>query len=325
DMTIARKGGSYEWEDENGVPYDGACFLFRVNNVMNSKYGWPDTLHLVDWLDQADMFFFDVAERIFWLTAFVWDVLYAGLDEDEIRERVALEPAPKRGSIRGHNESVEWKGVAPDLGQADMRQAAELIIWFIFGIGFSIPESWTGWALTSRYAGAKEAVAPAHKVLEARQSYVQSAIKLILTFQIQQAQLAKQLPEDVDTSFTVPMPEISKADTGSMAVALKTVAEGLMISLAAGLVDRPVAIAIFSKVVSAAGVDVEIKEGMTPEDVKEAREMLRLLQKLEAVEIGSPLKLEDLLQGAEISIEDLKRIRHEWGDFLAVAGIDEEE
>jgi len=167
-------------------------------------------------------------------------------------------------------------------------------------------------------------VAPAHKVLEARQSYVQSAIKLMVQFQIEQAQLAKQLPEDVDTSFTVPMPEISKVDTASMATALKTVAEGLMIALAAGLVDRPAAIAIFGKVVSAAGVDVEIKEEMTPEEVKEAREMLRLLQKLEAVEIGSPLKLEDLLQGAEISTEDLERVRREWGEFLQLAGIEEE-
>ncbi|MFH1484739.1 MAG: hypothetical protein ABIH46_01590, partial [Chloroflexota bacterium] len=325
DMTIARKGGSYEWEDENGVPYDGACFLFRVNNVMNSKYGWPDLLHLIDWLDQADMFFFDVAERIFWLTAFVWDVLYAGLDEDEIREKVAMEPAPKRGSIRGHNESVAWTAVAPDLGQADMETAGRMLLHLIAGVGFACPETWLGASQTTRYAGAKEAVAPARKVLEARQSYIQSAVKLMTQFQVDQAILARQLPEDVDTSFVVTMPDISKEDVGDMAGALKTISEGLMIALAAGLVDRPAAIAIFSKVVNAAGVDVEIKEEMSLEEVKEAREVLRILQKLEAVEIGAPLKLEDLLSGSEISTEDLKRIRHEWGDFLAIAGIDEEE
>jgi hypothetical protein len=326
DQIIFRKGGAYEWEDEKGVPYDGSCFLFRVNNVMNSKYGWPDTWHLVDWLDQADMFFFDVAERIFFLTLFVWDVLFEGLEQDEIDERVALMPTPSRGAIRGHNESVKWEAVTPQLQQADMRQAAELIIWFIFGIGMQVPESWTGWALTSRYAGAKEAVAPAHKALEARQSYIQAAIKLMVRFQIAQAIRAKRLPEDVDTSFTVEMPEISKADVGELASTLKVAAEGLMVAMASGIVKRPTAIKVLHKIVDAMGVDVDPAEleGLSVEEVREMREALKILREMGEVEIGEPIALKDLLSGAEVSEEDLERVRREWGEFLRLAGIEEE-
>lgn len=58
--------------------------------------------------------------------------------------------------------------------------------------------------------------------------------------------------------------------------------------------------------------------------MKEAREVLRLLQQLEQVEIGAPLKLEDVLDGAEVTEEDLERVRREWGEFLTLAGIEEE-
>lgn len=326
-QVISRKGGEYAWEDEEGVPYDGACFLFRVNDVMNSKFGWPDTLHLCDWLDQADMFFFDIAERIFFLTAFVWDVLYEGLDEDEIAEKVRELPTPTRGSIQAHNESVKWSAVTPDLGQVDMETAARVLLYFIASIGFGVPETWLGASQTTRYAGAKEAVAPARKILEARQSYIQSCIVQMVQFQIDQAIRAGQLPEGVDDSFTVEMPEISKEDIGELASTLKVVAEGLMIALGAGIIKRPTAVKALHKIVDAMGVDIDPAdlEELTLEEVREMRDTLRVFQQLEVVPLGAPLELKDLLGGAEITEEDLERVRREWGEFLRLAGIEEEE
>ncbi len=317
--------GSYEWEDENGVPYDGACFLFRVNHVMNGKYGWPDTLHLVDWLAQSDMFFFDIAERIFFLTAFVYDLLLIGADEAACDLKAKTTPAPKRGSLYVHNETEVMTPMSPDLGQADMKMAAEVLLHFIAGIGFGVPEAWLGAAQTSRYAGAKEASAPARKLLETRQRYIQSSIKHIVQFQIDQAILAKQLSEEIDTSFTVPnMPEISKEDMGSLAATLKIVAEGLAVAKAVGLVDGAAAIAVFSKIVDTMGVDVEIKAEMTLEEVREARDVLRLLQALKDTPLGTPLKLQDLLKGSEVTEDDITRAKLEFGELLNIAGMEEE-
>lgn len=327
NQVILRKGGSYEWEDEKGVPYDGACFLFRVNNVMNSKYGWPDTWHLVDWLDQADMFFFDVAERIFFLTLFVWDVMYEGLEQDEIDEKVRLMPTPSRGAIRGHNESVKWEASTPDLQQVDIETAARMLLYFIASIGFAVPETWLGASQTTRFAGAKEAVAPARKVLEARQSYIQAAIKMMVRFQIDQAIRAKRLPEDVDTSFTVQMPEISKEEVTDLAKTFKVVAEGLMIALAMGAVKQPTAVKVIHKIIDAMGVDVDPSEleKLSLEEVREMRQALMILREMGEVEIGEPQTLKDLLSGSEVTEEDLERIQREWREFLRIAGIEEEE
>lgn len=321
------QSGGYQWEDENGVPYDGACFLFRVNHVMNGRYGWPDTLHLVDWLDQADMFFFDIAERIFFLTLFIWDVLMEGLDEDEIAGKLATMPVPKRGAIRGHNETMQWNAVAPDLGQADMEVAARVLLHFIAGIGFGIPETWLGAAQTTRYAGAKEAVAPARKLLETRQSYIRACIRLMVQFQIDQAILAKQLPEEIDTSFVIQMPEVSKVDLSELASTLKIVAEGLIIGIGAGIVKPETGIKVIHKIINAMGVDIDPSEmeEMTLEEKREARKIFRLLQQLEQVEIGVPLTLKDLMSGADVTPEDLERVRREWDELLSIAQIEEEE
>jgi len=329
NQSILRQGGAYEWEDEKGVPYDGACFLFRVNSVMNSKYGWPDTWHLVDWLDQADMFFFDVAERIFFLTLFVWDVLCEGLDDDELAVKQKNTPIPSRGAVRYHNESVKWEAVTPQLQQADIETAGRMLIYFIASIGFGVPETWLGASQTTRYAGAKEAVAPARKILEARQSYIQSAIKLMVQFQIDQAIRAKQLSEDedLDTSFTVEMPEISKEDVGELAKTLKVAMEGLMIGLAIPIIKRETAVKVAHKIIDAMGVDADPSEleNLTLEEVREMREALKILREMGEVEIGEPVALKDLLKGSDVTPEDLERVKREWVEFLRLAGIEEEE
>jgi len=120
------------------------------------------------------------------------------------------------------------------------------------------------------------------------------------------------------------MPEISKSDIVDLAATLKIVAEGLAIGKAVGLVDGSAAIAIFGKVVDAMGADVEIKEEMTLEEVREARDVLRLLQALQEIPLGSPLKLEDLMQGSEVTEEDIEAAKRSFTDLLELAGIEEE-
>jgi len=152
---------------------------------------------------------------------------------------------------------------------------------------------------------------------------------LMVQFQIDQAIRAKQLSEDedLDTSFTVEMPEISKADIGELAKTLKAVAEGLMIGLGAGILKRETAVKVMHKIIDAMGVDVDPSEleNLTLEEVREMREALKILREMGDIEIGEPVALKDLLNGAEVTPDDLVAIRREWADFLAIAGIEEEE
>jgi len=218
--------------------------------------------------------------------------------------------------------------VTPQLQQADIETAGRMLIYFIASIGFGVPETWLGASQTTRYAGAKEAVAPARKILEARQSYIKNSVELMVRFQIDQAVRAKQLPEDedLDTSFTVEMPEISKEDLGELAKTLKVVAEGLMIGLGAGILKRETAVKVMHKIIDAMGVDVDPSEleNLTLEEVREMREALKILREMGDIEIGEPQSLKDLLGGDDVTEEDLERIRLDWKNFLVLAGIEEE-
>jgi hypothetical protein len=99
-----------------------------------------------------------------------------------------------------------------------------------------------------------------------------------------------------------------------------------MVAMASGIVKRPTAIKVLHKIVDAMGVDVDPAEleRLSVEEVREMREALKILREMGEVEIGEPIALKDLLSGAEVSEEDLERVRREWGEFLRLAGIEEE-
>ena len=215
--------------DETGQAYDGACFLFRVNNAINSKWGRSDLLILKKWLNQSTVLFTDIVQHIYWLTQFVWDVQIEGATEALVNRRKADIRAnpPSRGSVLLHNEKELWKAVTPDLRQEDISSASRTLIWWIAGIGSGIPEHWLGWGWETTRATAKEMQSPTLHMLEDRQDALRDMLTGMCLFQIDQAIRARVLPADVNKSFTLTLPNLLPPDTQAMASALNLASQAL--------------------------------------------------------------------------------------------------
>lgn len=128
-------------KDKLQVRYPDGCFYFRINNVTLASRGRSDLLCVSDWIDGYDQFLFARLERAFLLNNFVWDILCKGMSRAEIEEFSKDFKPPRPGSMRFHNENVEWAAVAPNLQAGDATQEAGLFKTQILG-GKGFPAHW---------------------------------------------------------------------------------------------------------------------------------------------------------------------------------------
>ncbi|MBW2341220.1 MAG: hypothetical protein JRF50_12905 [Deltaproteobacteria bacterium] len=121
----------------------GECFFLAINHPPNSPRGRSDFLTLFDWIDGVERYGFNYLERAEFMLNFIWDVLLKGMNEEQIREWLQNNPAPEPGSMRAHNENVEWNAVSPDLKSQNARIGFDMGKSFIMG-ALRRPESWFG-------------------------------------------------------------------------------------------------------------------------------------------------------------------------------------
>ncbi len=176
----------------NGV-LEGDVFYFRINAVSNATRGWPDLLHVADWLDNYDRLLWDMAERAALIRSFIWDVTLKGADQVQIDAWLRKNrTAPKAGSVRAHNESEEWRPEAPELGSSETAQEAEVLLEHIAG-GMGLPKHWLSSAEDVNRATALEMGAPTVRRLAARQQYFLRCLSQIVRYVLEQAQAAGRI------------------------------------------------------------------------------------------------------------------------------------
>lgn len=195
------------------------CFYFRINNVTLASRGRSDLLCVSDWIDGYDQFLFARLERAFLLNNFVWDILCKGMAKEELIEFAKEQIAPKPGSMRFHNENIEWTAVVPNMQAGDASQEADLFKMQILG-GKGFPEHWFGKGAGTTRATAMEMGLPTLKMLKTRQRYFKFMIKSIFQFVIDQAVIHGELSEDEDLSFRVIVSPIAEKDTRGAALTL---------------------------------------------------------------------------------------------------------
>lgn len=166
---------------------DGQVFFFKVNSVSNSPRGWPDLLHIADWLDAYDQLLWEMLERARLIRIFIWDVTLNGFDQTKIDAWVrAHGAAPKSGSIRAHNQEQSWQAVAPELGSFETAKEAEVLLEHI-AAGAGFPKHWLSSAEDVNRATALEMASPTVRRLSQRQRYFTSAVREILRFVLDKA------------------------------------------------------------------------------------------------------------------------------------------
>ncbi len=237
----------------------GECFFFKVNSVSNSTRGRSDLLALADWLSGYDEFLFNRLDRAALINAFVWDITLKGLTQEEIERWLRNTPPPKPGSIRAHNENVEYKAVAPDLKAHDASSEARLIKNHILG-GAGFPEHWFAEGGEVNRATAAEMNEPTIKRLSARQRYFRYMLEHIFRFCIDQAVIHRRLPPDLDTTFSIIVPEISLKDITALTGSLQRVTTALETAQERGWVSKRTASQLFGVLASRLGVDIDVEQ-----------------------------------------------------------------
>jgi hypothetical protein len=244
-------------ESETFGRLTGECFYFAINKARSASRGVSDLFAIGDYLDGYDKMLFGLIDRVGFANAFIWDVLLKGATEEQIQDWLKDQRPPRPGSVRAHNEQVEWKAVSPELRAQDFNEAARTIKNMnLAGAGF--PEHWFAEGGNANRATAVEMGEPTLKTLLERQGYVAFMLRQLLEFVLDQAVAAGTLAEGADRRFQVQMPEMSVRDLAKAAQALAQVGTTVVELRRAQLIDAETAQKLVASAAIQLGVEMDL-------------------------------------------------------------------
>lgn len=245
-----------------GQPPDtllAGCFFLAINKTTIAARGRSDQFSIADHLDAYEDMVFSEIERAKLLKSHIWDVRVDGASQKMIDEMSRL-PLPKPGSVRFHNESMEWNAVSPSIGSADTQNIADLSLSFIASSS-RIPKHWLNGIMDVNRATASEMNGPAIKGLTARQRVVTRFIRKCCRFAIEQAVAAGVLDRvALECTIRIDAPDMSPTDQASSAETLNRTVSAIGLARAAKLIDAETAARVIASVLSGFGVDVDPQE-----------------------------------------------------------------
>lgn len=276
------------------------CFYFRINNVTLASRGRSDLLCVSDWIDGYDQFLFARLERAFLLNNFVWDILCKGMSKEEIEEFSKDFKAPRPGSMRFHNENVEWHAVAPTLLASDASQEASLFKTQILG-GKGFPSHWFAEGEKTTRATAQEMGLPTLKMLKSRQRYHKFMFKSIFQFVIDQAVIHGELNEKEDLSFHIVVSPLAEKDTRGAALTLDKFTNSLVTATEKDWVTNEAAAKAYRTFVLQLGIEM-VDDQEEKEEYKKAKEGAKKMKHKDCKNFDSKAKT-CILKGISVNPE----------------------
>lgn len=305
-----REGREWRWAEAEGRPgvaritagdetikdlaFDGECFLHQVNRLSTGVRGRPDILPLIDWLDRLDTLFFDSAEHVAALNAFVWDLEVKGGSETarepekNLTRQAQKITAMRPNSVYAHNENVVLEAKNPDLKTGDIQQIVRALRVFIAG-GMRVPEHWLAEGGYTNRATAAEMGEPTYRMLTRRQSFVSEMLEDFCRYQIDVKVALGQLPAEVALpgkddqpsagkkpardAFKIKLPDISVKDTASAANAFGVMADAVLKLVIANKLPLQQGLELLAAVAALVGVTLDpdaIAEKLAEEGVENA-------------------------------------------------------
>jgi len=251
-------------QDKNAMSRDygrlvGECFYYAINKPFNAPRGRSDYLALFDWIDGLERHGFNYLERAELMLNFIWDITLEGMNEEQIKTWLRINPVPEPGSQRAHNEKVKWAAVAPDLKANDLTAGFDMVKSFIMGSA-GRPDSWFGAGGKAYQTEADQFGQVPIKDLDERQGFAGHIAEQLLQFQLDQAVRCGRLtPAQADAGLTVNMPEISKKDLAKLINGVPQLATALAVAMQNRWVSEETATRVFAQVVSQFGVDIDVE------------------------------------------------------------------
>jgi hypothetical protein len=263
-------------EDPNSPSFGrpmGNCFYFAINKAKRSARGRSDIFAHADWLDAYEQLLFEGVDRAKLLNSFIWDVVLKGSNQEQIDEWLqTYGKRPRPGSIRAHNENVEWKAVNPELGSYEMSNFTRLFKNHILGTS-GFPEHWFGEGGETNLATAGEMGMPTVKTLKERQKFVKHMLISICGVVVDRAVAHGSLPVSVNRAVTIRAPGLEVRDTTKLAAALQQITMALSLAMQEGWITKDSAAGVFANMVSQLGREVdaekeleELAAGLGPEE-----------------------------------------------------------
>jgi hypothetical protein len=275
----------------------GEIFAFRINCAPDATRGRSDFEPIADIIDAWDQATFNDLERVALLLNFIWDVKLTGKSEPEIQKWLDGQSAPAPGSIRAHNENVEWDAVAPDLKLTETRKLADGIRKDALGAA-DLSDFFFGITEGSNRASSENLELPILKALQARQRTVRAIFREMVDFRIDQACLKnRKLKAAIETGrvsrkFVVEMPELSTKDVSRVGAVFSQMTASLDMAVARSWVRSETAARIFASFAAQMGIEYNVDE-----ELKKASEE----QAKEGEKDYTPTKLEDAKKMKEVA------------------------
>jgi hypothetical protein len=258
----------------------GDVFVFQVNRPTNATRGRSDLLCNIDWLDAYDRFLFACLEIEELKRRMMFHLKMEGAKNQEVkakREYMAQNPVQPGGwYISDESETIQ--DLVPNMRSGDMKTSSEVYRAQIYA-GSGFPKHMFGVGDDVNRATAQAMTEPVIRSIMRRQKYIKFMIGQIFTFVIQQAQKRNRLPEDIDTSFTVTLPDPSPKETLILADALQATTMSLVTAMDAGLLRGDQAREIYQAELAKMGHVPEDQDEKAGEKDEEAEEGVKAYEK----------------------------------------------
>jgi hypothetical protein len=239
----------------------GEGFYWPINKAKGASRGLSELFALADWIDVFDQMIFDYADKVRFLNAFVWDYTVKGADDptvEKFKKKLTQNP-PRQGGVQVHNDQVEIKAQVPSMQGADMSEAIRAVKLYGLG-GAGLPAWFFADPVDSNRSTADEMTGPTGKKLTERQNHLKGAVLQVLAFVVQQAIYAGVLPEGVDTTISLQVPDLMIKDLQKAATTLGAVVNALSIMEENGWITGETAARGSHVVLSQIGMEVESKD-----------------------------------------------------------------
>jgi len=236
DIIRPAKGGGLTFEQGK----DNA-FYFTVNRISGATRGLPDLLPSMDWLEGLDQFVFSMLERADLAMNVVFDLMYKGLKDNEIKEKVDhFDQNMRDGLTYGHNENVELKIQVPELAGSDAEIVNRILTKHIQA-GTGLAGLFYGDSDDLTRASASELSVAVARMIQSRQNLFKRILKRILEFQIQRSVQAGTLKKGMDTTFVIEMPHIFLRDLSTITESIEKLTDSLITGVDRKWIDNETA------------------------------------------------------------------------------------
>ncbi|HEV7521994.1 MAG TPA: hypothetical protein VGP89_12925 [Candidatus Angelobacter sp.] len=250
----------------------GDCFYFAINKAKGASRGLSELFALADWIDVFDQMMFDFADRVRFLNAFVWHYTIKGASEPDLEKwnkKVTQNP-PRQGSVWTTNENVTIDAKTPSFAGADMSKGLQQIKMYGLG-GIGLPAWFFADPMDSNRNTADEMTGPTGKKLTERQNQIRGVVQQVLMFAIQQAIYHGVLPENVDTTISLQVPDLMIKDLVKASQTLGAVVNSASIMAENGYITDKTAARTCHIVLSQIGIEVDADEFEKAQAEKKAR------------------------------------------------------